>query len=338
MIAEEDWAKLLSGGQRGTSRRRLHPDASPDLFLAVGFPGERRILVLVTDTATATSFVQSGQKLPQTKGMEIGFVPSSPGEHELQLVLTDDNLHEVFSPLVADIAEAVANDAGDRSAVRVFVSRFRRWVQLLDSVRSSGLSATDRRGLFGELTVLADLIDLGVPSNAAVTSWTGPNNTNQDFEIADGALEVKTTAGRSKKISVASERQLDDTGLSWLLLAHIVVDERRGGTGQSLNDLVADLLRRLDTADRDLLWSRLVAFGYLPAQQEMYAEPRYTLRGMSLFDVSAGFPRIIENNLPNGVTDCAYQLDLAALEHWSRKPGILRSRVVESSGEEASNE
>lgn len=335
MIADEDWAQLVSGGRRGTSRRRMHADAIPDLFLAVGYPGDRRMLLLVTDTPTATKFVHSGEKLPQTRGMEIGFVPTSPGEHELQLVLTNDDLHEVFNPLASDIAETVAYDVSPQTAVRTFVSRFRRWVQLLDSVRETGLDSNDRRGLFGELTVLVDLLDLDMSCATAVASWTGPNRTDQDFQVADGAIEVKSTSGRQKAVSIASERQLDDVGISWLVLVHVAVDERRGGNGLSLNDLVAELLDRLDTAERELLWSRLVAFGYLPGQEDLYAEPRYTLRAKTHFDVTGGFPRVVESDLPNGVSDCSYRLDLAALAPWLTDAEILRTRVPGPTNEEA---
>lgn len=317
MISDHDWTRLTNAGTRGVSRRRIHADSTPDLFLAVAYPGGRRMLQLSVTLTAAGEFVRGAAPLPQTHGMELGFAESTPARRELQLELRDDRFQGVFNSLVDDIATTVASRNSDAAALDSFVTRFRYWIRLLDSVRDSGLSQERRRGLYGELTVMRRLLALGLAPLRAVVGWTGPTQTNQDFQVGGGALEVKVTTGRRRSVVIASERQLDSVGLAWLVLVHLYVDERQGGTGSSLNRVVDDLTAELEDFDaQEMLQARLISYGYLPEHRHLYSEPRYSLRKEDWFDVEGAFPRLVESSLPEGVSDCSYRLDTSTLSNW----------------------
>ena len=113
---------------------------------------------------------------------------------------------------------------------------------------------------------------------------------------------------------MANERQLDDTGVDILLLAHLSLDERRGGSGESLNHLVDAIHATLDAATSALFRDRLTRVGYLSGQRDLYDEPRYTVREVRWWWVRDGFPRIVEADLRVGVGRCSYSISTAGLD------------------------
>ncbi|GGR73243.1 hypothetical protein GCM10010169_16570 [Micromonospora fulviviridis] len=160
----------------------------------------------------------------------------------------------------------------------------------------------------------------------AVSAWRGPTGANQDFELPSCAIEVKTGAGRNPgSIVIASERQLDETGTDHLLLAHLSVDERRSGSGQSLNDVVDSVKEMMATAPaRAEFGDRLVRVGYLSEHRHLYDDARYTVRRTDFWHVNGDFPRIVEADLRSGVGDCRYRISTVGLDQY----GVSAERVA----------
>ncbi|MFE1952246.1 PD-(D/E)XK motif protein [Streptomyces sp. NPDC059524] len=334
-VTEEEWHKLESPQDApGRSSIRLHPESPLDIHLSVSHPGRQRMLVLRTDARSADPIVRSVGRLPRAAGIEMNLSAVSRVEYELQLVLTANDLNEVFNPLVADVAD-VAKDAPDASrALSAAVQRFGRWQELLSAVGSDGLTAEARRGLYGELLVLGDVLFTRLSPAEAVAAWTGPTGTNQDFETADVALETKTsTAKRTRSVRIASERQLDGTGTAALLLGLVQLDERRGGTGESLNRRVDHIRRQLtDPAARTRFDGLLIQAGYLPGHRDLYDEPRYTLRDLRFWHVRDDFPRLVESDLAEGIGDCSYRLDVSALAAYRAETDEVKDLIGGSDG------
>ena len=155
-----------------------------------------------------------------------------------------------------------------------------------------------------------------MPGADAVRAWTGPTAANQDFQLPGTAIEVKTSSGKEPQTMVISnERELDEQGTAQLILAHLSLDERRGGNGESLNTAV-DRTRAAvtDAGARAALDDLLVRAGYLAHQRDLYDEPRYTVRRQRFWHVTGGFPRITEADLRPGVGDCHYRISTAGLD------------------------
>ncbi|MGJ5697308.1 PD-(D/E)XK motif protein [Streptomyces sp. SID7815] len=317
IVTEDEWHDLEAPQNApGRSRIRLHPDAPLDVFLSVSHPAQRRMLVLRTDARSADHIVRTVTRLPSAAGLEMNLSAVSRLEYELQVVLTADELREVFNPLVTDVADTVREAAGAAAALTAAVERFERWQDLLRAVGRDGLGPEARRGLVGELLLLHDHILPVLAPAQAVDSWTGPSGANQDFQLPGVAVETKaSTVKRPRSIRIASERQLDDTGTPSLVLSLAMLDERRGGSGVSLNRLVDGIREQITSPFvRASFDGRLVQAGYLPGHRDLYEEPRYTLRDLRFWHVREGFPRIVESDLPKGVGDCTYSLSISGLD------------------------
>ncbi|GAA1225588.1 hypothetical protein GCM10009665_15050 [Kitasatospora nipponensis] len=318
-ITEDDWRELEAPqATPGRSIRRLHPESTHDMYLAVSHPGLRRMLVLKGDAPAAEGVARSLSRLPPTAGLELQLNSLSRQDYELQVVLTADDLREVFSPLVADIAGATHSAPSTADALLAAVERFERWQHLLRSIGKDGLGPEIRRGLFGELLILRDYLMPSLPGLEAVNAWTGPTGTSQDFQLPSVAVEAKaSTAKSTHRIRISSERQLDSTGTPALLLSLISLDERRGGSGESLNAMVDRIRERLTSvAARSRLDSLLIQAGYLPGHRDHYDEPRYTSRDLRFWSVRDDFPRLVESDLRPGVGDCTYHVDTSGLDDY----------------------
>jgi hypothetical protein len=328
-VTEDDWTQLEAEQHAaGMVTRRLFPRSTQDIFLAVQQPAGRRMLVLRVPGLVAEAQVRR-RALPSTRGLALQFVPAESGQRDLQVVLTANDRREVFNPLISDMAMTAQTEVDPAKALHRAVERFEHWRHLLQSIADTGLSPEGRRGLYGELTVLRDRLLPNLTVDAAVLAWTGPTGTHQDFQTQAAAIEVKTgTAKEPQSIIVANERQLDDTGVERLLLAHLSLDERRGGTGESLNTIVGTIRAVVTSADaRNTLDERLARVGYLTSQRHMYDEPRYTIRKTRFWHVAGAFPRIVESDLRPGVGDCRYRISTVGLDQY-RVPAEQVARII----------
>ncbi|MEV0269778.1 PD-(D/E)XK motif protein [Hamadaea sp. NPDC050747] len=332
MVTEADWAQLEDESHpSGVVTLRLFPRSPHDIFIAVRHPVRQRMLILRVPDRAAEEFARKHGQLPETRGLHLQFAPAQPGTRELQVTLTENVRCEVFNPLVTDMAETAQSAPTAAEALETALERFNQWRNLLQTLAVSGLDVQARRGLFGELYILRKLLQAGVAQQEALNAWTGPNGTSQDFQFPRLAVEVKTgTAVQPQSLVIANERQLDDTGVRHLVLSHLSLDERRGGTGQSLRSLVDELRSLLHSSARPMLDNQLARVGYLAEHVDLYEEPRYTVRALRLWHVSGDFPRITEHELRPGVGECRYSISTAGLEPYSLSEHDLLSMLKEN--------
>src|SRR5205814_608665 len=89
------------------------------------------------------------------------------------------------------------------------LGRIDRWRNLFER-DAAGLGETALRGLIGELLVLEAELIPALPLRDAVTAWTGPHGTPQDFLLPSGTrIEVKTIGRDAGTVRVNGLGQLD---------------------------------------------------------------------------------------------------------------------------------
>ena len=318
-ITERDWKQLEADRHtHGTTVRRIYPQSPHEIFIAIRHPDGSRMLTLGVGTRTAAEVLRRLQTLPRTRGLEMSFARLGDDHSELRVVLTDRDLREVFNPLASDIASTAQAESSSADAVLAAFNRFEYWRRMLQSLAETGLTSEARRGLFGELALLRNQLLLALPAADAVRAWTGPTAANQDFQLPGTAIEVKTSSGKEPQtLVISNERELDGNGVARLMLAHFSLDERRGGSGESLNAAVdGTRVAVTEAAARSVLDELLVRAGYLRSQRDLYDEPRYTVRRQRFWNVTGDFPRITEAELRPGVGDCRYRIATAGLDRY----------------------
>ena len=317
----EAWSQLqgdVGGEPAGFVRRRLSDVDQPAVYAGRRqSDGFEAVLVEV-----ATSSLPRGLELPRsTSGLEVGGIPTVPGPGGrtcLYVIVSDERYTRHFTFLAQDVVDRVLTVPDDRTAVSCFVSEIERWQSFLRQFGSEGLSDSAQRGLFGELWLLTRLLDEGLPGTVAVNRWKGPDRDAHDFQLPAAAVEVKTTkTATPNAIRISGVKQLDDRGLPGLFLYFVQVEE--SATAElSLPELIGRLRDRLDEGGRGQLEERLLRVGYTDEQFEDGSSQRYTVRRERWFRVTAGFPRLLESDLPSGVVDVAFSIAVTACEPHER--------------------
>lgn len=324
------WAALeAETGHDGQVSRRLLPSSGHDLHARLDLADRSRTL-----RYTCPWTGDPPTQLPQSQAVRTR-AGISGGVLRVDVTLTDPLFASPFTSLANDVAGATASATSHDAALTALLTRLEHWQELLARLRENGMDPQQRRGLFGELHTLHTHVLPHTAPATAIRGWTGPQRANQDVQLDSCAIEVKTTSGQQPQaLVVANERELDDTGTGLLLLLHLSLDERRGGTGSSLNE-AADLIDQQLSGRpevRSEYRDRLEQAGYLPHQRHLYDEPRYEPRGESCFQVGDGFPRITESQLAPGVGAVRYSITLAACQPHAVAIDRLHQAVRDQNG------
>ena len=336
MRIEELWQALESGAgtkpKRGVRtaggwRLRLaRPEAGHPLFLAVELTTGRRALLLRAPQAA----IPARREWPACRGLEVFTLLADEAAH-LGVVMKEPRFADVFTALAEDLARRVADEATPSAQVRALLGGLARWQKFL-AAGSGGLNEEAQRGLWGELHFLRDALLPAFGEDAAVLAWQGHCAAHQDFLLPTGAVEVKTTTGKAPHVvRIASERQLDASGLPALYLRHLALAVR-DGAGETLPAMVASLRARLIASPQtaEHFEDGLLAAGYRDADAWRYESRGYTVRETNDFAVSGRFPRLTERDLPAGIGDVRYALSLDACGPFLLPPTALLAALAGS--------
>lgn len=306
------WSSL-AGAEQGDGWRTIPiaPAGSCQLGAGRRFPGGEEALLAGFRSET----LPSAEKLPEGFGFRVERLEAATdGRTWLAITRTASGGLELFTAMVGDICGAMDVEAqgGDRGLVRVFLGRVRAWQEFM---RAGGQALTGEAevGLVGELLMLAEIVNAGVPAPQAVESWKGPLDGLQDFELGAGAVEVKTTASASGFVArIGSLEQLDDGVRQPLFVAGVRL--RNGVTGQTLAE-IADAVRgqvSMDSAADRLFTERLLKAGFHECHRNAYLR-RFTLECVRIHEVTESFPRLTHGRVPSGVLRASYDIDLNAV-------------------------
>ena len=206
------------------------------------------------------------------------------------------------------------------SALRIVLNQLEKWRTLFDRGLAAGLSPAEQQGLYGELHLLSRMIRRNSSDmTETVGYWVGCDKAMRDFQGEDWAIEVKTTATNgSDRLTINGERQLDDALLDRLFLHHLSVEVSRKNS-QTLNRAIEDLRKALatDTIALHRFNTGLTHAGYFDEHAPMYQDRCYKIRREQAYRISGDFPRIMERDLRNGVSNVTYTINTSACEEYA---------------------
>ena len=133
---------------------------------------------------------------------------------------------------------------------------------------------------------------------------------HQDFIFGDTAVEVKSISGRDRSIvRVSSEDQLETVSEHLFLKVCRLTEAPDETTAQSLNELVSFVGCELSDDDAiEDYWRKLATYGYVEMRD--YDTPKFLVNGSNVYHVTKSFPRLVRSELPDGVVDVKYNLQL----------------------------
>ncbi|HET7552706.1 MAG TPA: PD-(D/E)XK motif protein [Gemmatimonadaceae bacterium] len=306
------WGLLRTHGEgdQGYVRLRLTSTTVCAVYAARQLPSDLDALILEVSTES----IPPNPDYPRSVGFDVEAEPIAPGRHgrtRLVLVLTNARFQDVFQSLCEDVVQSIGSARNEGEAVSAFVARLSRWQAFLRKHGPGGLSIEARRGLYGELTFLRELLTR-TADGSAIGAWKGWSHTNHDFQLPTGNVEVKTTSANTPhSFHISNIGQLDDRSIPRLFLNFVVVDENEAGA-ESLPELVESIRLRVSDDWADQFDESLVQAGYLETHRDQYATPRYNIRSTRFYRVEDGFPRLRAEDLALGVEQVTYSVAVAA--------------------------
>lgn len=306
---EEMEAELASGSSEGTGNltRLATPDSGQRLRVGVESPTKVRLLFFSADKAA----LPPRATWPECRGLELLLDVGNGGKSTLIVRLRDTRGKDVFTALAEDLARKAVGGSEEDAARRV-IGALSRWQRFLASIGRS-LSDEARRGLWGELKILEDLLTPSVGIEAAIAAWKGPYGVPQDFQLSNVAFEVKTRAARSPAVvRISNERQLYREPWEHLFLIQVAVDEQ-DGAGETLPERISkvrELVR--GHAAADAFEDALLEACWLDAEEEKHRVRGFAVREVETFRVDGDFPRLTPPGLPQGIGNVVYDLSLDA--------------------------
>lgn len=252
------------------------------------------------------------------KGVEIYTLPIEPEDRiEFYIYLLDNELKDIFSLFIQNILEDIEPSVTENEAITTTLNVVSKWKKLFDKINFNGLSLEQQKGLIGELLFLNYLLNDDKTSTNAVNAWTGAEMEFQakDFTLGAVGIEIKFTSSKQPRIKVSNERQLDAENLSDLFLV-LYSTEAVKDNGFSLNSLIAQTRKVISTdEERSIFNAKLQLNSYFDEDSEHYSR-MYSLKKTFGFAVTSDFPKIVKNQLPLGIYDTSYSIEISAVENF----------------------
>lgn len=261
------------------------------------------------------------------KGVEI-FTIEVENNFELNIYLLDNDLKDIFSLFIQNILEDIRNNITESEAIVTTLNVVAKWKKLFDKINFNGLTLEEQKGLIGELLFLNYLLNNKKTYENAVYMWTSAERELEakDFTLGSTGVEIKFTSSKQPKIKISNERQLDVENFSELFLVLYSTEAVRDN-GFSLNSLV-DQTRKKITAKEKLnnFNHRLQLNGYFDEDREYYSK-MYSPKRTFVFLVTPDFPKIIKNQIPLGIYDASYSIEISAVEKFIVAPEQILGKI-----------
>lgn len=301
----------------GLLYKRLSGAVIPDVFVAVKQPEKLRCIAAHLSVSNELQL----RNFDTLRDIKVEILPDNKrsDKYFLLILLLNNQHRDIFSILGEDLIERIAAITNEAELIKALLLRLEKWRLLFEKAGQQGLSDQSQRALYGELFFLRKFLQNVPDPDYCINSWKGPEKAVQDFQFADWAVEVKTTQGKNhQKIHISSERQLDTSLIPKIFLVHYSL-EVRSNYGETLNDLIDDLLTILSEypAASNTFRLQLLEAGYFEIHRQLYAETGYSIRQDNIYAITDDFPKITEAGIPPGVGDVRYSLILSTPDTWS---------------------
>jgi hypothetical protein len=237
------------------------------------------------------------------------------GSWLMVLKLLHPKLATVFGRLCQDLVDEAALVQSEAELVSLFRQRLELWQRLFEEAAKGPMEKHKVKGLIAELLTLEALLtQYKGQEPQAISAWHGPEKSDQDFQFADHAIEVKAIAPDASEVSISSLNQLDadiPLELRVLTLCEATNIEKHF---VNLPIVVARIETKLSDTPHclNLFRKKIREAGYF--EQEVYEQYGFVLQSIESYLVSEQFPKLTSSVVPAEVTKATYALRLMALK------------------------
>jgi len=236
------------------------------------------------------------------------------------LELVDQSFTDLFDDLIISIYQYIYKLSEVDEYSKIFIQMFYKWSEFFDDKKSEKLSQDLIKGIFGELYILNNLIEVTNSSNLndLLSAWKGPYDKGHDFELDQKNIEVKTKELSKQSVKISSEYQLELEAMKKLELLVLSV-ESNTIKAQSLSTLLTDTKTKIinKLGDFSIILTALAQKNITTQNIYMYDNYRFEAINEVIYDCTDEvFPKLIKSNTPQAIGSIQYTLHLSYLDEF----------------------
>jgi hypothetical protein len=310
---EELWLNLKNKNRSSFITLRINSTCKPNLNLGVNATQNRCLLLMLPKGFNISFIGEIKENIKTTYNKK---------ENCIVLELLDGYYHNLFNDLIISLYFKINKIEDVKESTSIFISTINKWASFLAKARGDKLTKEVIKGLYGELTVLDELLIKSsfTDVNKVLQSWQGPYDTNTDFIFDKKNIEVKTKNYDSSIVRISSEFQLDDEPGKDLELL-VVSLETDNKLGEDIEALVNKVKGRILDANGDvsILFEALAQKNLFTYNLKEYNNYKFTLKKHETYSCNMilenneVFPRLMDTLLPNYIKKVKYNINMQEL-------------------------
>ncbi|WP_226087643.1 PD-(D/E)XK motif protein [Mesobacillus sp. S13] len=254
---------------------------------------------------------------PKWRGIEIGqeyFNQVGPLKDKKFLVISQvvEGSEEIFERVLQNLVDHILiND--DLPLYSKVYETLDRWHNFFKRKFDAKLTIEEEIGLFGELYYINKWLDYHPQEPPLIIKdWKGPLKFRIDFVSRFYGIEIKTITPKIRdEIKISSEKQLEVNPVINKLFLYVLKVEVNKTTGKTLRNMIELIEERLVTRAPSLAvqFKDLLIDAGVIAQD--YDENFIFVHDELGYNAVEGFPKLTSKNLPTGITNVTYSIDLS---------------------------
>lgn len=310
MIDFHEIYKGLSNQTFG-NQKKIPVDSCLEVFFGYSFDGNLRLSFMSRSTPP---------KIESTKILHVVQGRENKNTYWTSFDLLNTDLCEAYFSFCENMIDSIFGIADESKALNLLKRRFVTWKTLFQKTASHDISREKLLGIFGELTVLKDIVAPRYGINTAVQAWGGPDMQSKDFTVNNTWYEVKTIGANADSIHISSLTQLasDYSGHLVIVRAEAVSPEFKGKCS-AIIDLVKEILLTIsDENIENMLIRKIHGIGIDIFGSEI--TDRFDIKSITSYSVNEDFPRITSKNIPySEIIGVQYEISAAAISRFAEE-------------------
>lgn len=299
----EDMSNQAAGNQK-----KVSVNSCLEVFFGYSFDGNLRL-----------SFMSKScpPKIESTKILHVVQGREGSNTYWTSFDLLNLDLSEAYFSFCENLTDSISGINDENIALSLLKRRFSTWKALFRNVSSNSISREKLLGLFGELTVLKDVMSPKYGVNAAVQAWGGPDMQSKDFTIDDTWYEVKTVGANVDSVHISSLTQLDSNCVGHLVIVRAeAVSPEYTGSCATIVDLVKEILSLIsDENIENMLTDKIQNLGVNIFENANSG--RFDVKSIESYLVNTEFPKITSKNVPyDEIIGVQYEISIASINRF----------------------
>ncbi|KOS67709.1 hypothetical protein AEA09_03475 [Lysinibacillus contaminans] len=275
---------------------------------------ERRIYIDITDENWNDDQMKS---FPKWKGVSVTkefFEKIGPLKEKVFLIIAqdDEGSEEIFEKLLQSLVDHILINE-DQPLSTVIYGVLDRWHNFFRFKSNIRLSLEEQMGVFGELYYIDSwLRKFEDEPPLIIDAWKGPTRHRVDFVKKNIGVEIKTTSPKIHDgIRISNETQLELSDVIQKIYLYVLKIEDTQSDGLSIQNLMDSIRSQLNARSQ----TGLVRFNdfllELYILDGIYNDIFFYIHNEEAYEVTEQFPKITRNDLPVGVSNVSYSIDLS---------------------------